>query len=78
MVGSFGFSIALLPAVRADKKPPKLTCGMTGSILVLFCTAYSTLGLWAAFSVTLLTCTLWFILLVQQLILGVEADRVVR
>lgn len=66
MIGGFGFSVALFPAVRAREKPPRSTCLLTGTILASFTIAYATLGLWLAFVATLVTSTMWFILLCQK------------
>ena len=66
MLGGFGFSIALLPAIKSKEKPPRSTCLITAVILESFCIAYSTLGLWLAFGATALACTMWFILLFQR------------
>ena len=66
MVGSFGFSIALLPTVFSKSKPSKWTSLMTGGILVAFAATYATLGLWLACVATSTTALLWFILLFQE------------
>ena len=66
MLGGFGFSFALIPAVRSREKPPRSSCLMTGSILGIFAVTYATLGLWLAFSSTIITTTMWFILLLQR------------
>lgn len=66
MIGGFGFSIALIPALKAKDKPPRSTCLVTGGILASFCLAYSTLGLWLAFSATIICSSLWFILFFQR------------
>ena len=66
MLGGFGFSIALIPAVKAREKPPRSSCLMTGSILGIFAVIYATLGLWLAFSSTIITAGMWFALLLQQ------------
>ncbi len=66
MAGGFSFSAALLPSVFSENKPARLTCLMTGTILVSFCIAYGTLGLWLALGATALTSTLWFVLLLQK------------
>ena len=67
MMGGFGFSIALIPTIRSVSKPAKTTSLTTGLILIAFCVAYSTLGLWLAFGATLVTATLWFVLLSQKI-----------
>lgn len=66
MVGGFGFAVALVPALRAKEKPPKRTSGVTGGILLVFAITYGTLGLWLAFSATLITATAWLWLLAQK------------
>ena len=55
MIGGFGFSLALIPAVRSKDKPPRSSCLMTGSILGIFAITYATLGLWLAFLSTMVT-----------------------
>lgn len=66
MLGGFGFVIALIPAVTSKSKPPRSTCLVTGGILYLFCAAYATLGLWLAFSATMITASMWATLLFQR------------
>ena len=66
MVGGFGFALALIPAVRAKNKPPRLTCLATGCLLLAFVVCYATLGLWLAAQSGALTALLWFVLLLQR------------
>lgn len=70
MIGGFGFSIALFLNVLQGPPPPISTCLMTGLILASFCVAYASLGLRLAFWSTVLTCILWFTLLIQRLVGG--------
>ena len=67
MIGGFGFSVALWPAVKAKEKPPILTSAVTGSILASFCVAYATLGLWLAFGSIVINSSMWFVLMTQRL-----------
>lgn len=67
MLGGFGFSLALIPAVKAREKPPVATSLTTGGILATFCIAYATLGLWLAFGATAITSAMWLTLLVQKI-----------
>jgi len=67
MIGGFGFALALISTIKSKEKPHVKTSAITGSILITFLIAYSTLGLWLAFTATSFTCILWFILLVQGL-----------
>ena len=66
MAGGFGFSLALIPAVRHKEKPPVSTSLTTFLILVTFSIAYATLGLWLAFLSGVFTCTMWLVLLIQK------------
>ena len=66
MLGGFGFSAALIPAVRAKEKPPLLTSCMTASILTSFALVYLTLGLWLAFIAGSITAGMWWTLFFQK------------
>lgn len=65
MAGGFLFAVALYPAVKGKEKPPKSTSLLTGSVLLVFSIVYATLGLWLAFASTIITTTMWYILLGQ-------------
>ncbi len=67
MIGGFGFFMALLPSVFGKRKPECLSSLITGSILLIFSIVYGTLGLWLAFTATLLVSITWFILAIQVL-----------
>ena len=67
MLCGFGFSIALIPAVKAKEKPPKSSCLMTMIMLAIFCVCYATLGLRLAFISTLTTLGMWTTLLIQEI-----------
>ena len=67
MIGSIGFSIALLPSIFSGSKPSWQTSLMTGGILVVFAGCYATLGLIYAAITTVVTATLWSVLLFQVL-----------
>jgi hypothetical protein len=65
-IGSILFIVGLIPSVRGKQKPPKSTCVITGLTLLTFAITYATLGLWLSFITTLITSTMWLVLLVQQ------------
>lgn len=68
LVGQGIFIAALLPSVFSADKPHVLTCAMTAPVLLAFAVTFSTLGLrWAAVSAAI-SSTLWFVLLLQQLL----------
>lgn len=67
MIGGFGFGLALIPSMRAKEKPAPTTSLLTGSILLSFCVAYASLGLWFAFSATIIVALGWYFLLGQAL-----------
>jgi hypothetical protein len=67
MVGSFMFSLALIPAIRSRGKPPIKTSLSTGIVLAVFGVCYATLGLWLAMTANALTTICWFILFIQKL-----------
>ena len=75
MIGGFGFAIALYPTVKSKDKPALSSSLITGTILLLFCFSYATLGLWLAFSSTLLTVIMWYVLALQKLKLRVKNDH---
>ena len=65
-VGGFGFAFGLLPSIFSkDRKPAKLSCLITGCILLAFCVVYASLGLWLGFIATGTTAAMWFMLMFQ-------------
>lgn len=66
-IGGFAFSIALIPALKDQQKPPTTTSIITGVILTMFCIIYLTLGLRLAALSTALTAACWWTLLVQRI-----------
>ena len=67
MIGSFTFSLALIPAIRHKDKPPIKTSLSTAIVLAVFSVCYVTLGLWLAMIANTLTTAYWFILFIQKL-----------
>lgn len=66
-IGSALFSVALLPSVFGKNKPAWSSSLLTGSVLGVFAVVYATLGLWFSFGSTLVTASLWFVLLAQAI-----------
>jgi hypothetical protein len=67
-LGSFIFSIALIPAIASKTdKPPIKTSAPTALVLYAFCWCYLTLGLYLSFVSGLLTAILWTILFLQKI-----------
>jgi hypothetical protein len=60
------FSVALVPAIYSDQKPPRATCLMTAAILVAFTAAFATLGLAYSAATAVLCAAVWTILLLQR------------
>lgn len=73
--GSFLFVIALLPSIFSKDKPPITTSIMTGSVLIIFAAAYTTLSLWLSASITLLTGILWLTLAGQKYIIKKKVQK---
>ena len=67
MIGGFGFLVGLLPSLIGNNKPEKLSSIITGTILLIFGVVYATLGLWMAFTSTMLVSGAWFLLAIQVL-----------
>jgi hypothetical protein len=65
-IGQALFAIALIPALRSLHKPPRSTCILTGTILLIFSATFATLDLkWG--SATAAVCgALWLVLWWQQ------------
>lgn len=72
-VGSWVFTIALIPSVLSKDKPALSSSAMTAVVLTGYVVVYITLSLWAAAS-TLLVAGMWYTLAVQKVIL----DRKVK
>lgn len=73
-VGSWIFTIALIPSVLSKDKPALSSSLMTGSVLVVYAVTYLTLSLWTAAASTVLVAGVWFTLAVQKY----RADRNIR
>ena len=65
MIGGFGFFVGLLPSLIGERKPEISSSIITGTILLAFGVVYATLGLWLAFTSTILVSSGWFILAIQ-------------
>jgi hypothetical protein len=65
MIVGFVFVVALWPSVKGKDKPAIASSIITGTGLLIMCICYATLGLWFAFSSTLLTVIMWYVLAVQ-------------
>lgn len=66
-VGIWGFTLAMLPAIRAKEKPPISTSVLTVGFFLLFVAAYASLGLiYAAISEAFATIP-WLVVLLQKL-----------
>ena len=65
--GAWVFVIALIPAIRAEEKPPVSTSLMTGGVLTVYVVCMFTLGLVLSAVSTGLTATCWWILMVQRI-----------
>ena len=66
-IGSFIFSVALIPAIRAKEKPPISTSLSTSLLLFAFAACYVSLGYWLSVISGSLTALCWFILFMQKL-----------
>lgn len=67
MLGSIGFSLALIPAVKSQGKPPIKTSLPTAVIGYVFSFCDFTLQLWLTGIIGLGTSLLWTILLIQKI-----------
>lgn len=74
-VGSFIFSVALIPAIRAKEKPPLKTSLSTFLVLLAFVACYISLGFWVSAIFGSLTALCWFILFMQRLDWRVIKDK---
>lgn len=70
-VGSWIFTIALIPSVLSKDKPALSSSLTTGSVLAVYAVTYLTLSLWTAAASTVLVAGMWFTLAVQKY----RADR---
>lgn len=65
-IGGFVFAFALVPSIGSKDKPALKTSVITSITLLVFCVCYATLGLWLAFTSTVVTAALWIILAIQK------------
>lgn len=66
MAGSFGLTVALVPAVLRRQPPPMSTCLVFGGILCVFAVCFATLGLRLSFIAHIVGCSFWFVLAHQS------------
>lgn len=66
-IGSFIFSIALIPTIRAKNKPPVITSLVTFAMLVAFVVCYLSLGFYVSAISGGLTAACWLILYIQKI-----------
>ncbi len=69
MVGNFVIVIALIPTVLGKHKPEPLTSFLDGVVLTAFAIVFFSLGLYCGAIAVSISGLLWFILLVQVLII---------
>jgi len=67
-VGSFIFSVALIPTIRAKNKPPVITSFITFAVLATFVACYLSLGFYVSAIAGGLTAICWLILYIQKVI----------
>ncbi len=65
-IGSFIFTVALIPSLRSKHKPALSTSVLTGIILLVFAAVYLSLTLWLGAALVLLNAVTWFILAAQK------------
>ena len=70
-VGSWIFTVALIPSVVSKDKPALASSLMTGIVLAVYAIVYMTLALWTAAASTILVAGMWFTLAIQKY----RADR---
>lgn len=66
MVACFSFSLALIPSIRGNYKPARLTCLATVIGLTATAVCFGTLGLYLALSSEITSIVAWGILLFQR------------
>jgi CHASE2 domain-containing sensor protein len=66
-VAGFMFSIALIPTLRGNEKPPLSSSLLTAGLLAFVGVAYAFLGLWLGLISTGLNCIAWAVLAIQRL-----------
>ena len=65
--GTVVFTIALIPALRQKRYPPKSTCFLTGSMLILYIVTDVTLELWLTALTTSVSAMIWIYMGVKQI-----------
>lgn len=65
--GTLVLAAALLPSIFSKHKPSVYTSISTGTILGLFAIVYFSLEMWFAAATTVLTCSLWATLAIQEI-----------
>ena len=65
--GAVVFTIALIPALRQKRYPPKSTCFLTGSMLILYIVTDVTLELWLTALTTSVSAIIWLYMGAKQI-----------
>ena len=71
-VGQLLFVLALIPSLVTVLKPPRLTCALTGTVLLLFSGTFLSLGLWYSAATAFACGTCWLVLFFQDRISNVS------
>jgi hypothetical protein len=66
-VGSFIFSLALIPSIKSKDKPAIFTSLSTGAILTIYLICYAMLGMWLAFVAGIFVVVAWYTLAIQKM-----------
>lgn len=65
-VGQFLFALSLVPGLRDAQKPPLFMSLPTAAVLLAFCAAYASLGLWLGAASVVLCAAMWLALAWQR------------
>ena len=66
-VGSWCFSIALIPTIIGKTKPAISSIFITAFILSLYAVTFWTMGLWKSAVSTVMVAMCWWILMIQEI-----------
>ncbi len=74
-VGSWIFTIALIPSVISKDKPALSSSLTTAIVLTVYAVVYVTISLWTAAASTVLVAVMWYTLAIQKIRLDRAAKR---
>ena len=74
-IGNIILGAALFPSILSRDKPAILTSLPTGTVLLTFSIAFSSLSLWTSAVAVFIVAVLWYILIIQKIFIDRKKNK---